>query len=202
MSETARKAVFIDRDGTINEMVYDETHGLLDSPRRPEQVVVTAGAADFIKGVKALGYLAVVVTNQPGLAKGTLTAGELDAVHARLAELLAAEGAAWDDLRYCPHHPDGGATPCAEYVKSCVCRKPQPGMLVEAAKTYDIDLLRSWMVGDGLNDMQAGQAVGCRSILLTKLKVGQLEKALEMGGREPDGIVGGLAEALELIRKG
>ena len=111
-----KKAAFVDRDGTINEMVYDETHGTMDSPRRPEQVALAKNAAAFLHGLRELGYLIVIVTNQPGIAKGTLTEPELNAVNHRIADLLLP--ARWDELRFCPHHPDFGSV--------CDCRKPKP----------------------------------------------------------------------------
>lgn len=187
------KAIFLDRDGTLNRMVYDETHGLLDSPRRPEQVTVIPGAADFMRKARERGYKLVVVTNQPGIAKGTLTLAELDEVNGRLAELLAAEGASWDALYYCPHHPkgEGGSNPA--YVRDCDCRKPKPGMLLRAAAEMDLDLQTSWLMGDGLNDVQAGNAAGCRTVLLTHLKIEQIERFLSVEGGVPTRIVPNLA---------
>ncbi|MGD9873939.1 MAG: D-glycero-alpha-D-manno-heptose-1,7-bisphosphate 7-phosphatase [Kiritimatiellia bacterium] len=201
MEKQNRKAVFIDRDGVLNEMVYDETHGTMDSPRRPEQVAMIRGAGRFLQAVRNMGYFSVVVTNQPGIAKGTLTLAELDAVNARLAELLETEGSRWDALKYCPHHPDGGFSPRREYVMKCECRKPRPGMIIEAAKELDIDLKKSWMIGDGLTDVQAGHAAGCTTILVTQLKIDQVERFFHTDGREPDFICRNLAEALDVIKK-
>lgn len=201
MEKQNSKAVFIDRDGILNEMVYDENHGITDSPRRPEQVALIKGAGKFLQAVRKAGYLAVVVTNQPGIAKGTLTPAELDAVNDRLAELLETEGGRWDALKYCPHHPDGGFSPRLEYVMKCECRKPRPGMIIEAAKELDIDLKKSWMIGDGLTDVQAGHAADCTTILVTQLKIDQVERFFHTDGREPDFICRNLAEALDVIRK-
>jgi D-glycero-D-manno-heptose 1,7-bisphosphate phosphatase len=195
------KAAFIDRDGVLNEMVYDADHGLMDSPRRPEQVQLCAHAADFLRGLKEEGYLRIVVTNQPGLAKGTLTESELKAVNGRIVELLVAEGAEWDDLYYCPHHPDGGSTPVDTYVEACNCRKPQPGMLLEAAKAHGVDLGSSWMIGDGLTDVQAGRAAGCRTMLVARLKVMHLERFFDMKEAEPEFVAPDLAKALDIVRK-
>jgi D-glycero-D-manno-heptose 1,7-bisphosphate phosphatase len=183
-------AVFIDRDGTLNDMVYDENHGTFDSPRRADQVRLRPGATEFVRGVRAAGFLAVIVTNQPGVAKGTLTQADLDAVHGRLAELLAAGGASWDALYVCPHHPG---------VSACDCRKPKPGMLLQAAKEHGIDLARSWMVGDGLVDIGAGRAAGCRTILVSNLKIEQIERFLEWEHGAPDHVARTLAEALTII---
>lgn len=187
-----KKAIFIDRDGTLNEMVHDPDHGTLDSPRRPEQVALMPGAAEFLKALREDGWFLVVATNQPGIAKGTLTPPELKAVHARLADLLAAGGGRWDDLRVCTHHPDYGSP--------CDCRKPKPGLLLEAARAHGLDLSASWMIGDGLVDVRAGRAAGCRTILLTKLKLYHVERFFDMNGAEPDAVAGTLAEALRVIR--
>ncbi|MCX7818864.1 MAG: HAD-IIIA family hydrolase [Kiritimatiellae bacterium] len=183
----------MDRDGTLNEMVYDETHGTMDSPRRPEQVRLRAGAAAFLRGVRQLGYEVIVVTNQPGIAKGTLTEAELEAVHRRLAELLAAEGAAWDAIYWCPHHPS---------VRACSCRKPKPGLLRRAARERQLRLRGSWMVGDGVVDVQAGRAAGCWTLFVGRLKPEVLEKLFDDGDAMPDAVACDLAGALEVIRRG
>ncbi|NCC52508.1 MAG: HAD-IIIA family hydrolase [Spartobacteria bacterium] len=199
--EGMNQALFVDRDGVLNEMFYDADHGVMDSPRRPEQVRPMKGAGAFLKQVKAMGYLVVVVTNQPGIAKGTLTEEELRAVNDRLAACLAEEGGGWDDLFYCPHHPEGGPWKQEAYVRSCACRKPRPGMLLEAAKKHEIDLAASWMIGDGLTDVQAGIAAGCHTILYTTLKINFLEKYFELTGREPEVIVADFDKALDVLRK-
>ena len=191
----ARRAIFMDRDGTINEMVYDETHGLLDSPRRPEQVTLVPGAAAFIRQAHAAGCLVVVVSNQPGVAKGTLTMPELDAVNQRLAELLALEGARWDAIRCCPHHPSGRPGSTSSLVRRCDCRKPQPGLLVQAAAELDIDLPQSWMIGDGLVDIQAGRRAGCRTLLLANLKIAEIERFHRMDDAMPNAVCRNYAEA-------
>lgn len=195
----SRKAAFVDRDGTLNEMVYDETHGLLDSPRRPEQVVLVKGAGAFLKGLRDLGYLIVIVTNQPGVAKGTLTLAELDAVNARLAELLAKDGGSWDDLLFSPYHPSGGPWARREFVKDSDLRKPKPGMLLAAAQKHGIDLAESWMIGDGLVDVQAGCAAGTRTVLVTSLNITQIEQFFVLKDGRPDIVAANLGEALSAI---
>ncbi len=192
-----KKAVFIDRDGTLNSMVYDETHGLLDSPRRPEQVRLVKDAAEFLRGLRKAGFLTVVVTNQPGIAKGTLTLEELYAVNRKVARLLEAGRAEWDDLCFCPHHPKGVKR---AYAKKCACRKPKPGMLLQAAKEHGIALRGSWMVGDGLNDIQAGRAAGCRTILVTKLKLDQVEQFFALKNARPTAVAASLKDALRIIK--
>lgn len=191
-------ALFLDRDGILNEMVYDPTHGLFDSPRRPEQVRAVAGAGAFLCEARARGFFLSVVTNQPGVAKGTLTLAELGAVHARLAELLARDGGRWDELRFCPHHPAAGPGADPAYVRCCDCRKPAPGMLLAALREHGLDAGSSWMIGDGLNDVQAGRAAGCRTILIARLKIEQIERFVELGA-EPDDVVPDLRAALDRL---
>ena len=195
------KAVFIDRDGTLNEMVYDKTHGILDSPHNPDEVRLIPKAADFLKTIKKCGYLAVIVTNQPGIAKGTLTMQTLQAINARLAALLAAEGGAWDHLLFCPHFPVPSPVK-NEHVVECECRKPKPGLMLSAAGKFNIDLPASWMVGDGLNDVQAGKAAGCRCILVAKLKIEQVERFFTLNNCQPDAIARDLKQAAEIIQAG
>jgi histidinol-phosphate phosphatase family protein len=198
---TGGRVAFVDRDGTLNQMVYDETHGTMDSPRRPEQVRLMSGAGAFLRGLREQGFRIVVVTNQPGLAKGTLTEPELAAVNARLADLLAADGGAWDELRYCPHHPKTGPGTVAAYVRDCDCRKPKPGLLTGAAAAHTVDMAGSWMIGDGIVDVQAGRAAGCRTLLVCALKLNEIEKFVALEA-VPDAVAGSLAEALTIIKKG
>lgn len=185
------RAVFVDRDGTLNEMVFDPVHGTLDSPRRAAQVTAMRDAAAFLEGLRALGFKIIVVTNQPGLSKGTLSDDDLRSVNERLARVV--QPGRWDWLKFCPHHPEFGS--------DCDCRKPKPGMLLEAAEKHGIDLRRSWMVGDGLVDIQAGKAAGCRTLLVTKLQMNTVERFFDTGGAEPDFIAANLREALALITR-
>ena len=195
---SARPAVFLDRDGTLNEMVYDETHGLLDSPHRPDQLRMVEGAGVFVRALRDLGFFVVVVTNQPGIAKGTLAPGDLDAINERLRRELEEEGTAWDALYLCPHHPEYLQGKRSDRPLTCKCRKPKPGMLLQAARDHGLDLSRSWMIGDGLNDIQAGRAAGCRTILLAKVKIEQIER-FSIEQCEPDAIAATFSEAVRAI---
>jgi histidinol-phosphate phosphatase family protein len=115
--------------------------------------------------LNASPYLAVCVTNQPVIARGDVSFEGLDAIHARLDTLLGDEGAYLDDLLFCPHHPDKGFDgEAAEYKTDCGCRKPKPGMLLEAARRYNIGLTCSYMIGDRTADIAAGRAAGCKTI--------------------------------------
>lgn len=161
--ERLRAAVFLDRDGVIVETVADALLGTPESPYRTEDVALVDGAVDAIRALRARGFLLVGVSNQPAAAKGNATLSDLRAVHDRTVELLAAQGADLDDWRYCFHHPAGVDPALAG---SCDCRKPAPGLLLAAAECHDIDLARSWMVGDSDSDVAAGAAAGTRTVLV------------------------------------
>ena len=142
------KAVFLDRDGVINR-----------KPEEGEYVTswddfhILPGVADGIALLNGTGYLVVVVTNQRCVAKGLLSVADLEKIHAQMSQALSRAGAKLDGIYYCPH----------DYVPSCNCRKPAPGMLLEAAQVYEIDLRSSWMVGDSEMDVQAGKSAGCKT---------------------------------------
>lgn len=146
-----RRAVFLDRDGTIIENI-----GYL---RHPQDVRLLPGAADGIRMLNRDGWLVIVVTNQSAIARGLLTVAELEAIHRTIDALLLAEGARVDAWYYCPHHPDGCVK---EYATPCECRKPKPGMLVRAAREHNIVLAESWTMGDSVTDVLAGQEAGTR----------------------------------------
>lgn len=154
-----QKAVFLDRDGTIN--IYK---GFL---RDINDFELIPGVADAIKRINESGYLCIVVTNQPVIARGEVTYAQLEEIHQKLETELGFQGAYIDGLYYCPHHPHKGYEGEIPELKIvCDCRKPKPGMLLKAAVDLNIDLAQSFMVGDGENDVKAGLAAGCRSILI------------------------------------
>ena len=158
-----QKAVFLDRDGTINTLDGFVT--------RPEDFFLIDGAAQAIKKINNLGYLAIVITNQPVIARGEVDLETLELIHMKMETELGKSGAFIDDLFFCPHHPDGGfAGERAEYKIDCDCRKPKPGMIFQAAKKYNIDLSASFMVGDDERDINAGLNAGCIPVFLTNNK--------------------------------
>lgn len=162
-AEGRRRAVFLDRDGVLNEAVPDAESGLAESPLDPEEVRLLPGAAAAARTLVAEGYSLVCVSNQPAAAKGKITVQELLAVHERVVALLAAEEVRFDAWRLCPHHPDGVVE---ELAGPCACRKPAPGMVLDVAAALALDLGASWMLGDTDADVLAGRAAGCRTGLI------------------------------------
>jgi D-glycero-D-manno-heptose 1,7-bisphosphate phosphatase len=163
---SAGRAVFLDRDGVINELVLNPATGRHESPYRPEDVALTPGAAEALRALRALGVHLAVVSNQPSASKGTATLEDLAAVHEAVVDRLAREGVAIDEYRYCFHHPDG-ADPALG--RACDCRKPEPGLVLQAAAALGLDdgaLGRSWLIGDSDVDVEAGRRAGCRTVLV------------------------------------
>ncbi len=149
------KAVFLDRDGTINEEV-----GYLDSL---EQLRIFPAAFDAVRMINEAGMKVVVVTNQSGVARGFFDEDFVNSVHARINEIFREKGAFIDRFYYCPHHPTEGV---GRYRISCDCRKPAPGMLIRASEELDIDLSSSYVVGDMAKDIEVANNVGARGILV------------------------------------
>ncbi len=148
-------ALFLDRDGTINEEV--------DFLTNPDHIHLLAGAAGALREAQAAGYKIFIITNQSGIARGLLTEGRLGEIHNALIAQLKTEQVTVDGIYYCPHHPDYGEPP---YRRECGCRKPKTGMIEEAAKDFDLDLGRSYIIGDRMIDVQTGNAAGIPAILV------------------------------------
>lgn len=175
-----RRFVLLDRDGTINEEVGYVLH--------PDELRLLPGAGEALRELRVLGLGLVVVTNQTPVGRGAISPQELDAIHARLGELLAQTGASLDGIEVCPHRKDEG----------CDCRKPATGLVDRAARTHGFDPARSWLVGDHTGDMLLGRAVGARTILV---RTGHGEREQAAGAGEfADHVVAGLPEAAALIR--
>lgn len=161
-----QRAVFLDRDGTINKYV-----GFL---RDPDEFELLPGAADAIRKINLSGYLAVLVTNQPVIARGEVTYGQLELIHNKMETQLGNEGAYLDAIYFCPHHPHKGYEGEVPELKfDCDCRKPKPGLLLKAAEELNIDLSQSWMIGDSESDIKAGLTAGCKTGLIGKGEFGQ-----------------------------
>jgi D-glycero-D-manno-heptose 1,7-bisphosphate phosphatase len=179
------KAIFIDKDGTLIEDVPYNVN--------PDLVRFTAGAFEALRMLKDNGYLLIMVSNQSGVARGYFTEDALEKLKVKLQEMLSKSGVPFDDLLFCPHHPDGTVS---RYSVLCECRKPRPGMILQAAKKFDIDLSESWMIGDILHDVEAGNHAGCRTILINN---GNETEWILSPNRQPTAIAATFNEAALMI---
>ena len=183
-----QKAIFLDRDGTINEYV-----GFL---KNKDDLKLIPGVAEAIKKINDSGYLAIVITNQPVIARGEVTFKELDDIHKRLETLLGENGAYLDDIYYCPHHPDKGFEGEVPELKIvCECRKPNTGMLLKAAEEHNIDLSSSIVVGDSTLDIKLAENANMKSILVQTGQAGKDGKYEST----PTLVANGLADAVDMI---
>lgn len=189
------RAVFLDRDGVINELVYYEEQGLVDSPFTVEQLKLFPWAGEAIKKLTEGGYKVVIASNQPAIAKGQLSWETFEKIRGKMKEELAKQAAFVDGEYYCFHHPEAVI---ADLKVNCECRKPKPGLLLQAAREHDIDLLESWMIGDNLTDIKAGKSAGCKTVLLGKMKC-QLCRLMDEEDARPDSIASSLSEAVSVI---
>jgi D-glycero-D-manno-heptose 1,7-bisphosphate phosphatase len=176
-----RGAIFLDRDGTINEEV-----GYLNDPHH---LCLIPGAAEAIRLLNDAGLLVVVVSNQAGVGRGYFSTATVEAIHQQLAKQLATRGARVDAVYYCPHHPSEG----------CSCRKPGAGMLVRAAQEHGIDMQRAFMVGDKASDLDAGCRVGCRTVLVLTGYGEQARETSKNSNCQPDYISRDLYDAVKWI---
>jgi D-glycero-D-manno-heptose 1,7-bisphosphate phosphatase len=180
-----RRAVFLDKDGTLIENVpYNVDLALIR---------LAPGAAEGLTQLHRAGFALFVISNQSGVARGYFPESALEGVEVRLRELLAAFGVPLAGFAYCPHHPEGTVE---EFAMACDCRKPAPGMILRMAAEHAIDLVRSWMIGDILDDIEAGRAAGCRTVLIDNAN--ETEWLLSPD-REPHYRVPDLAAAARLI---
>ncbi|MFW9877981.1 MAG: D-glycero-beta-D-manno-heptose 1,7-bisphosphate 7-phosphatase [Candidatus Thorarchaeota archaeon] len=144
------KAIFLDRDGVINKEVSYLSN--------PENFKFIKGSIEALKILKNKGFLLIIITNQAGIARGFFTKETLEVIHNKMKKILKQKNVQLDDIYYCPHHPD--------FTGPCNCRKPNPGMILEAQLNYNIDLNNSYMVGDTLNDIETGKAAKCKTVLV------------------------------------
>lgn len=183
----AQRAVFLDRDGTINREV--------DYLARVEDFAFLPGAIEALAALSEAGYLLVVVTNQSGIARGLLNEARLDEIHAHMSAVLQAAGVSLDWIGYCPHHPDHGE---GRFRASCSCRKPKPGLFLSAAADLNVDLEGSFCVGDSMRDLKAAAEVGVAGLLVRTGK-GEAEEQRSRGSRNPPTVVDDLGAAARYI---
>lgn len=170
---SASRAVFLDRDGTL---IVDVGY-----PRDPDAVRLLEGVPEGLRSLRSAGFRLVLVSNQSGIGRGIVSKDEARAVHGRFSELLAGQGIELDCAKYCPHAPEEG----------CRCRKPEPGMLLDAARELGLDLEGSWMIGDKASDVEAGRRAGCAGAVLIAPPGTPAEGA--------DGVAPGVEDAARLI---
>ena len=190
------KAVFLDRDGVINEVIYHKEMGIIDSPFTVEQLKLLPKVAEAINIFHDLGFRVIVVSNQPGMAKYHFSIDVFEKIREKMNTELKKDDAEVDAEYYCFHHPYATVK---KYKKICNCRKPKPGMLKKAAEEHNIDLSKSWMIGDGIIDIAAGQTAGCKTILIGRMKC-DLCKIMEDENVKPDYIKPNLYKASLIIK--
>lgn len=184
----SRRVVFLDRDGTLNEEV--------GYPSRWSQIRIFPAGFEAVRRLNAAGFLAVVVTNQSGVGRGYLTEAELKIIHLRMAKAFAAKGARLDAFYYCPHY---NLSAYPRYRLDCLCRKPAPGLALQAAADLDIDLRRSYMIGDKPDDVKFGQAVGATPILILTGYGAESQKKIETLDIRPAAVAADLRDAVDWI---
>ena len=174
-----RKAIFLDRDGVINKKAADG-----DYIKSWDEFEFLPRVKEAIRRLNKSGFLVIIASNQRGIARGLMTEDDLKEIHTKMQQELAKEGAKIDGIYYCPH----------DIEDHCGCRKPEPGLLLKAAREHDIDLSQSWMIGDRETDIEAGKRAGCRTILIgSALASGTLK------GMGPDLVAKSLAEAVDKL---
>lgn len=182
------RAVFLDRDGTINEEVHHLSH--------VEQFRLLPTVAEAIKRINEAQFKVIIITNQSVIARGIISEKTLGEIHRYMIDQLATHGAHVDAVYYCPHHPAAGNGPLSI---NCDCRKPQPGMLFQAAEELNIALHHSFMIGDKLSDLVSGHAAGCRTALVKTGYGAETEKQINGSALKPDYVAPDLLEAAKWI---
>lgn len=192
------KAIFLDRDGVINELIYFPEAGVVDTPININQVKLVFGIDQLILQAKRQGFLIIVISNQPAIGLGKLEKKDFELIDQQIKKKLLEKNAQSDAFYYCFHHP---FAKLEKYKKICDCRKPKIALFKKAAKEFNIDLSQSWMVGDGVDDIKAGKGAECKTILLANINSTEnlriIEEQLEK--IKPDFIIKKLPEALSII---
>ncbi len=179
------KAIFIDKDGTlIPDIPYNVN---------PDLITLSNTAIPALMLLQQHNFLLIVISNQSGVARGYFTEKDLKPVSEKIRSLLATEGIKIDGFYYCPHHKDGTIK---EYSIDCDCRKPKPGLILKAVADFLVDVTQSWMIGDILNDAEAGKSAGCQTILITN---GNETEWIMNEKRQPDYTANNLLEAAKII---
>ena len=194
---SASRAVFLDRDGVINELVYFPEIGLIDSPLNPEQFKLLPDVGKGIRALNELGFKVVVVSNQPGIAKGKMIEELFEKIRLKMKRDLERESARIDGEYYCFHHPNAIVE---KYRANCDCRKPRAGLFLRAASDLGLDPSKSFCVGDNLTDIEAAKTAGCTTILIGELKCDTC-RLMDQQNTHPDFVAENLIKAVNIIRK-
>lgn len=189
------RAVFLDRDGVINEILFHREMGIIESPFTASQFCLKSGVAEAIRRINRLGFKAIVISNQPGVAMRHFSHSTLRAITRKMIRKLAAKKARLDGIYYCMHHPEKGK---GSLKLRCSCRKPKPGLLFKAARELEIDLKKSYLVGDSIYDVQAGRRAGCKTFLTAHLRC-DLCQLMARRGVRPHFLVKDLLTAVRKI---
>ncbi|MGO9184973.1 D-glycero-alpha-D-manno-heptose-1,7-bisphosphate 7-phosphatase [Mycobacterium sp.] len=183
--------MFLDRDGVLNELIFNPVTGEYESPHTPEDLVMIDGVIPALRRLAGAGFALFLVSNQPSYAKGKTTLENIRDIHRRLDGSLRGNGIAFGEYFYCYHHPHGIVS---AYSGKCLCRKPMPYFLLQAAREHGVDLASSWMVGDQDTDVECGRSAGCRTALVMNN-----HSAAKRGCSRPDVTVTALSEAADRI---
>lgn len=191
------RAVLLDRDGVLNELVYHRKEGTVSSPYSAKQLRVYPRAAETIKKIQELNYKAIVISNQPGVAKKQFSYAELQRMNNKIKQELRKKDVVLDGEYYCLHHP---RALIKKYKANCECRKPKPGMIFQAARDHHLNLKHSFVVGDSLIDVKAGKAAGCKTVLIGNL-TDFLNRIIERERAEPDYIIANMSQVADLLKE-
>ncbi|MDH4222395.1 MAG: HAD family hydrolase [candidate division Zixibacteria bacterium] len=191
------KAVFLDRDGVINQIVYHRDIGIVDTPFHPSQFKLLPDVKKALRKINRLGLKTILVSNQPGVAKKHMSLKNFYSIDQKMRKEMSKNKVTLDAVYYCLHHPQGSDK---RFKKNCSCRKPKPGLILRASKELKIDPETSYLVGDSLTDIQAGKKAGCTTFLLGNHKC-DICRLMEKKNTRPDYIVKDLFEAVKLIEK-
>ena len=193
-----RKTLFLDRDGVIIKMYYNRDTGHVDTPLSVKQVSFVPGIFDFLKFAKKQGYLLVIISNQPGVGIKKISLKNYNKINDYIIEKLQEHDISIDRIYYCMHHPYASIE---KYKKECNCRKPKTGFFLQAAKEFDIDLKKSLMIGDGVGDIIAGDAVGCKTILIGNILESEYLRILEekLGNVKPTFLIKSIHEVKKIL---
>jgi D-glycero-D-manno-heptose 1,7-bisphosphate phosphatase len=194
-SNSKARAVFLDRDGVINEIIFHREMGIIETPFTAGQFQLKKGSREAVRKLNRLGLKTVVVSNQPGVAMRHFSRSTLKAITRKMRTELARGKAFLDGIYYCLHHPTKGV---GKLRRTCACRKPKAGLLIQAARELGIDLTKSYMIGDSIFDVQAGRKAGCKTFLLAHLKCDLCQLMAKQGIR-PHYLVNNLKEAVKRI---